>query len=120
MKEWLKPEITESEAGMEVTSYLPAELDRAEFSRRSSEFLKMAALAMAEPPFFGLVWRRLTLGLIVSAPRSVTDRPPEPMVRTAGRTLHLRDALRPVARLNLRPQEDTCHALDLPDHCRAV
>ena len=24
MKEWLKPEITESEAGMEVTSYLPA------------------------------------------------------------------------------------------------
>jgi coenzyme PQQ precursor peptide PqqA len=29
MKEWLKPEITESESGMEVTSYLPAELDRA-------------------------------------------------------------------------------------------
>jgi coenzyme PQQ precursor peptide PqqA len=29
MKNWLKPEITESEAGMEVTSYLPAELDRA-------------------------------------------------------------------------------------------
>ncbi len=29
MREWLKPEITESEAGMEVTSYLPAELDRA-------------------------------------------------------------------------------------------
>jgi coenzyme PQQ precursor peptide PqqA len=29
MKEWLKPEITESEAGMEVTSYLPAEFDRA-------------------------------------------------------------------------------------------
>jgi coenzyme PQQ precursor peptide PqqA len=29
MKEWLKPEITESEAGMEVTSYLPAELGRA-------------------------------------------------------------------------------------------
>ena len=29
MKELLKPEITESEAGMEVTSYLPAELDRA-------------------------------------------------------------------------------------------
>ena len=27
-KEWLKPAITESEAGMEVTSYLPAELDR--------------------------------------------------------------------------------------------
>jgi len=27
MKEWLKPEIIESEAGMEVTSYLPAELD---------------------------------------------------------------------------------------------
>ena len=29
MKKWLKPEITETEAGMEVTSYLPAELDRA-------------------------------------------------------------------------------------------
>ena len=29
MKNWLKPEITKSQAGMEVTSYLPAELDRA-------------------------------------------------------------------------------------------
>jgi len=29
MKEWQKPEISESDAGMEVTSYLPAELDRA-------------------------------------------------------------------------------------------
>jgi coenzyme PQQ precursor peptide PqqA len=29
MKKWLKPEITETEAGMEVTSYLPAVLDRA-------------------------------------------------------------------------------------------
>jgi len=29
MKNWLKPEIAESQAGMEVTSYLPAELDRA-------------------------------------------------------------------------------------------
>ncbi len=29
MKTWFKPEITEIEAGMEVTSYLPAELDRA-------------------------------------------------------------------------------------------
>ena len=29
MKNWLKPEITESQAGMEVTSYLPAEFDRA-------------------------------------------------------------------------------------------
>jgi coenzyme PQQ precursor peptide PqqA len=29
MKEWMKPEIAESEVGMEVTSYLPAELDRA-------------------------------------------------------------------------------------------
>jgi coenzyme PQQ precursor peptide PqqA len=29
MKKWLKPEITESEAGMEVTSYLAAEFDRA-------------------------------------------------------------------------------------------
>jgi coenzyme PQQ precursor peptide PqqA len=28
MKQWLKPEIEESQAGMEVTSYLPAELDR--------------------------------------------------------------------------------------------
>jgi coenzyme PQQ precursor peptide PqqA len=29
MKQWLKPQIDESQAGMEVTSYLPAELDRA-------------------------------------------------------------------------------------------
>jgi coenzyme PQQ precursor peptide PqqA len=29
MNEWLKPHIQETEAGMEVTSYLPAELDRA-------------------------------------------------------------------------------------------
>jgi coenzyme PQQ precursor peptide PqqA len=29
MNDWLKPHIEESEAGMEVTSYLPAELDRA-------------------------------------------------------------------------------------------
>ena len=29
MKNWLKPEITEFQAGMEVTSYLPAEFDRA-------------------------------------------------------------------------------------------
>jgi len=29
MKQWLKPEIGESQAGLEVTSYLPAELDRA-------------------------------------------------------------------------------------------
>jgi coenzyme PQQ precursor peptide PqqA len=29
MKQRLKPEIEESQAGMEVTSYLPAELDRA-------------------------------------------------------------------------------------------
>ena len=29
MKTWFKPEISETEAGMEVTSYLPAELDRA-------------------------------------------------------------------------------------------
>jgi len=28
-QQWLKPEIGESQAGMEVTSYLPAELDRA-------------------------------------------------------------------------------------------
>ena len=34
MKEWLKPEITESEAGMEVTSYLPAALN----SKRRLEF----------------------------------------------------------------------------------
>ena len=27
MKQWLKPETEESQAGMEVTSYLPAELD---------------------------------------------------------------------------------------------
>ena len=29
MNEWLKPHIEACEAGMEVTSYLPAELDRA-------------------------------------------------------------------------------------------
>jgi coenzyme PQQ precursor peptide PqqA len=29
MNAWLKPHIQETEAGMEVTSYLPAELDRA-------------------------------------------------------------------------------------------
>jgi coenzyme PQQ precursor peptide PqqA len=29
MKQWLKPQIDESQVGMEVTSYLPAELDRA-------------------------------------------------------------------------------------------
>jgi coenzyme PQQ precursor peptide PqqA len=29
MKQWLKPRIDESQAGMEVTSYLPAELDPA-------------------------------------------------------------------------------------------
>ena len=28
MREWQKPQIEESQAGMEVTSYLPAELDR--------------------------------------------------------------------------------------------
>jgi coenzyme PQQ precursor peptide PqqA len=26
--EWRKPEVTEQEVGLEVTSYLPAELDR--------------------------------------------------------------------------------------------
>jgi coenzyme PQQ precursor peptide PqqA len=29
MKRWLRPEIEESQAGMEITSYLPAESDRA-------------------------------------------------------------------------------------------
>jgi coenzyme PQQ precursor peptide PqqA len=29
MREWHKPTIEETESGMEVTSYLPAELDRA-------------------------------------------------------------------------------------------
>jgi len=28
MNEWLKPQIQESEVSMEVTSYLPTELDR--------------------------------------------------------------------------------------------
>jgi coenzyme PQQ precursor peptide PqqA len=28
MQEWHKPEVTEQEVGLEVTSYLPAELDR--------------------------------------------------------------------------------------------
>jgi coenzyme PQQ precursor peptide PqqA len=27
-KEWKKPEVQEQEAGLEVTSYMPAELDR--------------------------------------------------------------------------------------------
>jgi coenzyme PQQ precursor peptide PqqA len=29
MQEWHKPEVTEQDAGLEVTSYLPAELDEA-------------------------------------------------------------------------------------------
>lgn len=29
MKTWNTPQVTETESGMEVTSYLPAELDRA-------------------------------------------------------------------------------------------
>jgi coenzyme PQQ precursor peptide PqqA len=29
MREWRKPTVEETECGMEVTSYLPAELDRA-------------------------------------------------------------------------------------------
>jgi coenzyme PQQ precursor peptide PqqA len=29
MREWHKPTIEETESGMEVTSYLPAELERA-------------------------------------------------------------------------------------------
>jgi len=29
MREWHKPTIDETESGMEVTSYLPVELDRA-------------------------------------------------------------------------------------------
>ena len=29
MREWHKPTVQETESGMEVTSYLPAELDRA-------------------------------------------------------------------------------------------
>jgi coenzyme PQQ precursor peptide PqqA len=28
MQEWHKPEVTEEEVGLEVTTYLPAELDR--------------------------------------------------------------------------------------------
>jgi coenzyme PQQ precursor peptide PqqA len=28
MKEWHKPEVVEEDVGMEVTSYLPAELDK--------------------------------------------------------------------------------------------
>jgi coenzyme PQQ precursor peptide PqqA len=28
MSEWHKPEVTEQEVGLEVTSYLPAELDK--------------------------------------------------------------------------------------------
>jgi len=29
MKDWNTPEVSETETGMEVTSYMPAELDRA-------------------------------------------------------------------------------------------
>jgi coenzyme PQQ precursor peptide PqqA len=29
MQEWQKPEVTEQDVGLEVTSYLPAELDEA-------------------------------------------------------------------------------------------
>ena len=29
MQEWHKPEVTEQEVGLEVTSYLPAEVDKA-------------------------------------------------------------------------------------------
>lgn len=29
MKNWTTPQVTETETGMEVTSYMPAELDRA-------------------------------------------------------------------------------------------
>jgi coenzyme PQQ precursor peptide PqqA len=29
MREWQKPTVEETESGLEVTSYLPAELDRA-------------------------------------------------------------------------------------------
>lgn len=29
MREWTTPQVTETETGMEVTSYMPAELDRA-------------------------------------------------------------------------------------------
>jgi coenzyme PQQ precursor peptide PqqA len=29
MQEWHKPEVTEQDVGLEVTSYLPAELDQA-------------------------------------------------------------------------------------------
>jgi coenzyme PQQ precursor peptide PqqA len=29
MQEWHKPEVTEQEVGLEVTSYLPAEVDEA-------------------------------------------------------------------------------------------
>lgn len=28
MKHWTQPQITETETGMEVTSYMPAELDK--------------------------------------------------------------------------------------------
>jgi coenzyme PQQ precursor peptide PqqA len=28
MKEWHKPEVVEQDVGMEITSYLPAELDK--------------------------------------------------------------------------------------------
>src|SRR5262245_43387178 len=37
MREWHKPTIEETESGMEVTSYLPAELDRAQSALLISE-----------------------------------------------------------------------------------
>jgi hypothetical protein len=57
MNEWLKPHIQESEAGMEVTSYLPAELDRA--SARSGFPWKAAPSAYARQPHQGGVRHQL-------------------------------------------------------------
>ena len=52
MREWNKPEITESEAGMEVTSYLPAELDRAQDIIQFSVYVLKEGWAFISTLFF--------------------------------------------------------------------
>jgi coenzyme PQQ precursor peptide PqqA len=56
MKTWFKPEITETEAGMEVTSYLPAELT----ALIDVAFLKRWRPRMSGVAFFYAVARRRT------------------------------------------------------------
>jgi len=51
MREWQKPTIEETESGMEVTSYLPAELDRANPLSLISEILQTAIRLKPGSPF---------------------------------------------------------------------